>query len=170
MSAGFSADRSWWRTAPNVGSKTSGRFLKRKLLPEVVGAQPDHDSTFQAKPVSPSCDRRTRERPMITGRLAARSASTPFSDAVIAGGRLAFLAGQGPSLNGTVVGGWIAEQTRVTMQNLAGILEQLGADKKSAVVSCTCYLADPADVARTAAAPVGAGRRATLVAGDEPGP
>ena len=35
-----------------VGSKTSGRFLKRKLLPEVVGAQPDHDFTFQAKPVS----------------------------------------------------------------------------------------------------------------------
>jgi dihydropyrimidinase len=35
-----------------VGSKTSGRFLKRKLLPEVVGGEPDHGFTFQAKPVS----------------------------------------------------------------------------------------------------------------------
>jgi enamine deaminase RidA (YjgF/YER057c/UK114 family) len=50
------------------------------------------------------------------------------SDAVIAGGRLAFLAGQGPIQNGTTVGGSIAEQTRMTLQNLAGILEQLGAD------------------------------------------
>jgi hypothetical protein len=31
---------------------------------------------------------------MIAGRLAARSAGAPFSDAVIAGGRLAFLVGQ----------------------------------------------------------------------------
>jgi dihydropyrimidinase len=36
----------------HVGSKTSGRFLKRKLLPEVVGAQPDYDFTFRAEPVS----------------------------------------------------------------------------------------------------------------------
>jgi enamine deaminase RidA (YjgF/YER057c/UK114 family) len=39
-------------------------------------------------------------------------------------------------------GRWaIAEQTRVTLRNLAAILERLGADA-SAVVSCTCYLAD----------------------------
>ena len=67
-------------------------------------------------------------------------------------GRLAFLAGQGPILNGTVVGGSIAEQTRMTLQNLAGILEQLGADA-SAVVSCTCHLVGPGDVTRKAAAP-----------------
>ena len=82
---------------------------------------------------------------MITGRLAAPSAAAPFSDAVIAGGRLVFLAGQGPIQNGTVVGGPIAEQTRVTLQNLAGLLGQLGAGA-SGVVSCTCYLADLADV------------------------
>ena len=35
-----------------AGPKTSGRFLKRTLLPEVIGARPDHDCTFQAKPVS----------------------------------------------------------------------------------------------------------------------
>jgi hypothetical protein len=35
-----------------VGSKTSGRFLKRRPLPEVIGARPDRDFTFQAKPVS----------------------------------------------------------------------------------------------------------------------
>jgi 2-iminobutanoate/2-iminopropanoate deaminase len=40
-----------------------------------------------------------------------------------------------------VVGGPVAEQTRVALQNLAAILKQLGADK-SAVVTCTCYLAD----------------------------
>ena len=90
-------------------------------------------------------------RPVITGRLAARSAGAPFFDAVIAGGRLAFFAGQGPILNGTPVGGPIAGQTRVTLQNLAGILQQLGADA-SAVVHCTCHLAGLGDVARTAAA------------------
>jgi 2-iminobutanoate/2-iminopropanoate deaminase len=78
---------------------------------------------------------------MITGRLAAPSADAPFSDAVIGEGRLAFLAGQGPILNGSVAGGPVAEQTRVTLQNLAAILKWLGADK-SAVVTCTCYLAD----------------------------
>jgi dihydropyrimidinase len=35
-----------------TGSKTSGRFLQRRLLPEVIGARPDHDFTFRAKPVS----------------------------------------------------------------------------------------------------------------------
>jgi 2-iminobutanoate/2-iminopropanoate deaminase len=78
---------------------------------------------------------------MITGRLAAPTPGAAFSDAVIADGRLAFLAGQGPILNATIAGGSIAEQTRVTLQNLAAILDQLGADA-SAVVSCTCYLAD----------------------------
>jgi 2-iminobutanoate/2-iminopropanoate deaminase len=78
---------------------------------------------------------------MITGRLAAPSATAPFSDAVLTEGRLAFLAGQGPILNGPVAGGSIAEQTRVTLQNLAAVLERLGADA-SAVVNCTCYLAD----------------------------
>src|ERR1700691_5053603 len=63
---------------------------------------------------------------MITDRLAARSAGAAFSDAVIAGGRLAFLAGQGPILNGTPVGGSIREQTLVALQNLADILCQLG--------------------------------------------
>ena len=48
-------------------------------------------------------------------------------DAIIAGERLAFLAGQGPILDETVAGGSIAEHTRVTLQNPAGILEQLGA-------------------------------------------
>lgn len=37
-----------------AGPKTSGRFLARALLPEVVGSQPDHDFTFQAKPASAS--------------------------------------------------------------------------------------------------------------------
>ncbi|HXW87176.1 MAG TPA: RidA family protein [Streptosporangiaceae bacterium] len=82
---------------------------------------------------------------MITGRLAAASADAPFSDGVTVEGRLAFLAGQGPILNGAITGGSIGEQTRVTLQNVAGVLARLGADA-SAVVSCTCYLADLADL------------------------
>jgi 2-iminobutanoate/2-iminopropanoate deaminase len=82
---------------------------------------------------------------MITGRLAAPSADAPFSDGVTVEGRLAFLAGQGPIVNGTIAGGSMTEQTRVTLRNLAGLLARLGADA-SAVVSCTCYLSDLADL------------------------
>jgi 2-iminobutanoate/2-iminopropanoate deaminase len=82
---------------------------------------------------------------MITGRLAAPSGDAPFSDGVIVEGRLAFLAGQGPIHNGTIVRGPIREQAEATLQNLAGCLARLGADK-SAVVTCTCYLADLGDV------------------------
>ena len=78
---------------------------------------------------------------MITGRLAAPSAAAPFSDAVMAGGRLAFLAGQGPILNGSVVGGSVREQTVATLRNLGACLARLGVDR-SAVVNCTCYLSD----------------------------
>ena len=45
----------------------------------------------------------------------ASSAAAPRSDAVITEGKLALLAGQGPIQNGRVVGGPIAEQTRVTL-------------------------------------------------------
>jgi 2-iminobutanoate/2-iminopropanoate deaminase len=82
---------------------------------------------------------------MITGRLAAPSGDAPFSDGVIVEGRLVFLAGQGPIHNGTIVRGPIREQAEATLQNLAGCLARLGADK-SAVVTCTCYLADLDDV------------------------
>ena len=88
---------------------------------------------------------------MITGRLAAPSGDAPFSDGVIVEGRLAFLAGQGPIYNGTAVGGPIREQAAVTLQNLAGCLGRLGVDK-SAVVTCTCYLADLGDVSEFNAA------------------
>jgi 2-iminobutanoate/2-iminopropanoate deaminase len=82
---------------------------------------------------------------MITARLAAPSGDAPFSDGVIVEGRLAFLAGQGPIHNGTIVRGPIREQAEATLQNLAGCLARLGADR-SAVVTCTCYLADLGDV------------------------
>jgi dihydropyrimidinase len=35
-----------------VGSKTSGQYLTRKLLPEVIKSEPDFDFTFQAKPAA----------------------------------------------------------------------------------------------------------------------
>jgi enamine deaminase RidA (YjgF/YER057c/UK114 family) len=43
-----------------------------------------------------------------------------------------------------VVGGPIAEPTRVTLQNLAAIPERLGVDA-SVVVSCRCYLRSDLD-------------------------
>jgi enamine deaminase RidA (YjgF/YER057c/UK114 family) len=70
---------------------------------------------------------------MITGRLAAPSRWRAVLRCGHRRGRLAFLAGQGAILNGTVAGGPIAEQTRVTLQNLAAILKRLGA-----VVSGAC--------------------------------
>lgn len=78
---------------------------------------------------------------MITGRLAARAEDAPFSDGVIVEGTTAFLAGQGPILDGRVVRGSIREQAGLTLQNLASCLARLGVDR-SAVVSCTCYLSD----------------------------
>jgi 2-iminobutanoate/2-iminopropanoate deaminase len=58
---------------------------------------------------------------------------------------------QGPIHNGTIVRGPIREQAEVTLQNLAACLARLGADR-SAVVTCTCYLADLRDVAALNAA------------------
>ena len=78
---------------------------------------------------------------MITGHLAAPAHSVPFSDAVMVEGALAFLAGQGPLSGGQFVPGTIAEQTRLTLSNLDQCLARLGVHR-SAVVTCTCYLAD----------------------------
>jgi 2-iminobutanoate/2-iminopropanoate deaminase len=81
---------------------------------------------------------------MITGRLAA-PVGAPFSDAVLVNGPIAFLAGQGPLRDGQAVLGTHAEQVRLTLANLDACLSRLGADR-SAVVSCTCYLADLAEL------------------------
>ena len=78
---------------------------------------------------------------MITGRLAAPENAAPFSDAVLVEGELAFLAGQGPISDGRPVLGSVAEQARLTLRNIGTCLAKLGVDA-SAVVSCTCYLAD----------------------------
>ena len=78
---------------------------------------------------------------MITGRLAAPDHAAPFSDAVLVEGGLAFLAGQGPISAGRPVPGSVAEQARLTLRNIGACLARLGVDA-SAVVSCTCYLAD----------------------------
>jgi 2-iminobutanoate/2-iminopropanoate deaminase len=78
---------------------------------------------------------------MITGRLAASETGAPFSDAVLVAGTIAFLAGQGPIAAGKPVPGTMREQARLTLRNLGECLARLGADA-SAVVNCTCYLAD----------------------------
>jgi len=82
---------------------------------------------------------------MITGRLAAPGADAPFSDGVIVEGSLAFLAGQGPIRNGAIVAGPVRDQAEATLRNLADCLGRLGVDT-SAVVSCTCYLSDIAEI------------------------
>jgi 2-iminobutanoate/2-iminopropanoate deaminase len=82
---------------------------------------------------------------MITSRLAAPGDDAPFSDGVIVEGRLAFLAGQGPIRDGKIVPGSVRDQAEATMQNLADCLERLGVGT-SAVVNCTCYLSDIAEI------------------------
>jgi len=82
---------------------------------------------------------------MITGRLAAPAEDAPFSDGVIVEGRMAFLAGQGPIRDGRIVDGSVSQQTEAALSNLAACLARLGADR-SAVVSCTCYLADVGEI------------------------
>lgn len=88
---------------------------------------------------------------MITGRLATPDDDAPFSDAMLVEGRLAFLSGQGPIEDGRIVTGPVREQAAVTLRNIGRCLARLGADS-SAVVSCTCYLSDIADVAELNAA------------------
>jgi 2-iminobutanoate/2-iminopropanoate deaminase len=74
------------------------------------------------------------------------SGDAPFSRVVSVEERLMFLAGRGPIHNGTIVRDLDPRaRAEVTLHNLAGCLARLGADK-SEVISCTCYLADLADV------------------------
>jgi hypothetical protein len=67
---------------------------------------------------------------MITGRLVAPAAAAPFSDAVIAREKLAFLAGQGLSRTGRPLAGRSRSRSWVTLQNIAAILEQLGVEPR----------------------------------------
>ena len=63
----------------------------------------------------------------------------PYSQAIRAGDFI-FVAGQGPiDKDGNVIRGTIAEQTRLTLQNISNILEAAGASLKQ-VVRTSCHL------------------------------
>lgn len=61
--------------------------------------------------------------------------------AVVADGRFVFVSGQGPTRDGSIVGGTIREQTEVVLENLAMILQSAGA-RLDDVVRCGVFLAD----------------------------
>lgn len=65
----------------------------------------------------------------------------PYSAAVVAEGRFAFVSGQTPFRDGVLPGGGIHEQTSAVFENLAGVLGSVGATL-SDVVKCGVFLAD----------------------------
>ncbi|MBN9180783.1 RidA family protein [Microbacterium sp.] len=80
--------------------------------------------------------------------------STPtgtYSPAVVAEGRFVFVSGQGPLVDGVVVAGTVAEQTRITLRNVQSVLAAAGATLDD-VVRCGVFLADIADFAEMDAA------------------
>lgn len=60
-------------------------------------------------------------------------------------GEWIFVSGQGPiDRHGSIVGGDVASEVRLTLQNIRNLLETAGAGMDH-VVKCTCYLADMHD-------------------------
>lgn len=97
------------------------------------------------------------------------SPAFPYSHAVVAEGRFAFLAGQGPNRDGAYVPGTIEEETRLTLENLMAVLAECGSGPEH-VVRCGCWLVDLDDFAGMNAVyreffPVAAPARATVGAG-----
>jgi 2-iminobutanoate/2-iminopropanoate deaminase len=70
-----------------------------------------------------------------------------YSPGIIAEGRFLYVSGQGPIRDGAVVSGTIEEQTRLTLENLLGVLEAAGAGSTD-VVRCGVFLADIGDFDR----------------------
>ena len=65
----------------------------------------------------------------------------PYSPGIIAEGRFLFVSGQGPIVDGKVVGETIEEQTELTLRNVGTILERAGATFAD-VVRCGVFLTD----------------------------
>ena len=70
----------------------------------------------------------------------------PYSPAIIAEGKFAFVSGQGPLRDGVYVEGTIEEETRLTLDNLMAVLEASGCTAED-VVRCGVWLTDLADFA-----------------------
>ena len=67
--------------------------------------------------------------------------SGAYSSAVIGQGRLAYLSGVGPFIDGRLVKGSIEEQTAITLGNIMKGVERLGASKAD-ILRCGCFLSD----------------------------
>lgn len=70
----------------------------------------------------------------------------PYSPGILAEGRLVFISGQGPLLDGVRAYGSIKEETRLTLDNVGRVLAAAGATFAD-VVRCGVYLADLTDFA-----------------------
>jgi 2-iminobutanoate/2-iminopropanoate deaminase len=70
----------------------------------------------------------------------------PYSPGIVAEGRFLFVAGQGPTREGTRIFGTIEEETRLVLDNVGRVLEQAGVTFAD-VVRCNVYLADLDDFA-----------------------
>ena len=69
-----------------------------------------------------------------------------YSPGIVAEGRFVYVSGQGPLRDGAVVGETVAEQTRITLENLTAVLAEAGATLAD-VVRCGVFLADIGDFA-----------------------
>ena len=78
--------------------------------------------------------------------IAGANVLAPYSPAIVAEGRFAFLAGQGPLRDGAHVAGTIEEETRLTLENLGAVLDAAGSGFEH-VVRCGVWLTDLADFA-----------------------
>jgi 2-iminobutanoate/2-iminopropanoate deaminase len=65
----------------------------------------------------------------------------PYSSGIVAEGRFLFVAGQGPTREGTRAFGTIEEETSLVLDNVGRVLEQAGVTFAD-VVRCNVYLAD----------------------------
>ncbi|KAA9154902.1 RidA family protein [Microbacterium lushaniae] len=72
--------------------------------------------------------------------------SGSYSPGMLAQGRFLFVSGQGPLRDGKVTGGDVEEQTRVTLDNVAAVLADGGA-QLSDVVRCGVFLQNISDFA-----------------------
>jgi len=69
-----------------------------------------------------------------------------YSPGIVATGRFVFVSGQGPIRDGSTVPGTIEEETRLTLQNLAAVLEAAGSGLGH-IVQCRVFLAEIGDFA-----------------------
>jgi len=72
--------------------------------------------------------------------------SAHYSPGIVAEGRFVFVSGQGPLRDGVYVPGTIAEETRLTLDNLLAVLAASGSGPER-VVRCGVWLTDLADFA-----------------------